>query len=66
MEYDAGSHPDRTAFDRWAAGGSCPYDGVKVQRAANFTEVRALWGKGVVDTPYNLMMRVLKEKTKQD
>ena len=65
MEYDAGCHPDRSAFDRWAAGGDCPYSGVKVQRAANFTEDRRLWGKGKVCTPYNLMTRLLAEKTKQ-
>jgi Pentapeptide repeats (8 copies) len=44
MEYDANSHPDRNAFQIWAEGGKCPYDSVKVQRAANFTENKTLWG----------------------
>src|SRR5258708_6888658 len=64
MEYDAGSHPDRNAFQKWSDGGPCPYNDAKVQRAANFTENKKLWGKGVVCTPYDLMIRVLKEKTK--
>ncbi len=66
MEYDAASHPDRTAFDRWAAGGPCPYNGVEVQRATNFQQKKELWGTGKLDTPYNLMVRVLREKTKFD
>jgi uncharacterized protein YjbI with pentapeptide repeats len=64
MEYDAYSHPDRKAFDVWAKGGVCPYENVKVQRAANFKENRELWGKGVLRSPYDLMIRVLKEKAK--
>ena len=64
MEYDAGSHPDRNAFQKWSDGGPCPYNDAKVQRAANFTENKKMWGKGVVCTPYDLMIRVLKEKTK--
>ena len=65
MLFDASAHPDPAAFQRWADGGSCPYDGVKVQRVANFKESKKLWGMGKPDTIYNLMMRVLKEKTKQ-
>ena len=65
MLFDASSHPDQTAFQRWADGGPCPYEGVKVQRVANFKESKKLWGAGKPDTIYNLMMRVLKEKTKQ-
>jgi Pentapeptide repeats (8 copies) len=65
MLFDASAHPDQTAFQRWADGGACPYAGVKVQRAANFKESKKLWGIGKSDTIYNLMARVLKEKTKQ-
>ena len=66
MQYDAISHPDKKAFDKWAKGGPCPYDGVKVQRAANFQQDPTLWKKGKIDTPYNLMVRVLREKCKTD
>ncbi len=65
MLLDASAHPDPEAFQKWADGGKCPYTGVKVQRIANFTENRKLWGKGKPDTIYNLMVRILKEKTKQ-
>jgi len=65
MLLDASAHPDPEAFQKWAGGGPCPYEGVKVQRIANFTENRKLWGKGKPDTIYNLMTRILKEKTKQ-
>ena len=65
MLLDASAHPDPATFQKWADGGECPYTGVKVQRIANFTENRKLWGKGKPDTIHNLMVRVLKEKTKQ-
>jgi uncharacterized protein YjbI with pentapeptide repeats len=61
MLFDAENHPDPAAFDKWAAGGGCPYSGVRVQRAANFTEDKTLWGKGVYCRPYDLMVRVLAE-----
>lgn len=62
MVWDSLNHPDPTAFDRWANGGSCPYSETKVQRAANFRERRELWGKGKVCPPYELMQRLLAEK----
>lgn len=62
MVWDSLNHPDPTAFDRWANGGSCPYSETKVQRAANFRESQELWGKGKVCSPYELMQRVLAEK----
>ena len=62
MLWDASNHPDPAKFDVWANGGDCPYRGVKVQRAANFSESRALWGKGEMCRPYDLMVRVLAEK----
>jgi len=65
MLLDASAHPNPEAFQKWADGGPCPYEGVKVQRIANFQENRKLWGKGKPDTIYNLMTRILKEKTKQ-
>lgn len=63
MRFDSDCHPDPEAFQRWADdGGDCPYSGVHVQRAANFSEDRSLWGKGVPCRPYDLMVRVLAEK----
>ena len=63
MLFDARNHPDPTAFDRWANGsGECPYDGVHVSRAANFTENKEYWGQGQPCRPYDLMVRVLAEK----
>ena len=62
MRYDAACHPDPTAFDRWAAGGECPYANVKVQRAAQFKEDRKLWSPGPSPRPYDLMVAVLAEK----
>jgi uncharacterized protein YjbI with pentapeptide repeats len=66
MLLDSSAHPDPTAFQRWAEGGSCPYSGLRVSRIANFTEKKALWGKGKPDSIYNLMVRVLMEKAKTD
>ena len=63
MMYDASCHPDQNSFDRWAAGGLCPYDGVCVQRACNFTEQKELLGKGKFRKPINLMLRLFKEKS---
>jgi len=62
MVWDSLNHPDPTAFDKWANGGSCPYSDTKVQRAAHFKERQELWGKGKVCSPYELMQRVLAEK----
>jgi hypothetical protein len=62
MRYDAACHPDPARFDAWAKGGSCPYDGVKVGRAAHFTERRSLWSPGPSERPYDLMVRVLAAK----
>jgi hypothetical protein len=64
MEFDAASHPNREAFELWAKGGQCPYEGVLVQRSANFIEKKELWGKGKVTGVYALMVRVLEEKTR--
>ncbi|HEX7313331.1 MAG TPA: pentapeptide repeat-containing protein, partial [Pyrinomonadaceae bacterium] len=61
MLFDSTCHPDPTAFDRWAAGGDCPYSGVHVERAARFRERKELWGKGQPCRPYDLMVRVLAE-----
>jgi hypothetical protein len=61
MLYDSTCHPNPKAFDKWAAGGPCPYNGVKVGRAAGFQEDMALWGKGVPCRPYDLMVRVMAE-----
>jgi uncharacterized protein YjbI with pentapeptide repeats len=61
MRYDAVCHPDPAAFDRWAEGGACPYDGVHVERACNFSECRDLWSPGPSERPYDLMVQVLAE-----
>jgi hypothetical protein len=62
MRYDATCHPDPARFDAWAAGGECPYEGVRVQRAALFKERRDLWSPGPSPRPHDLMARVLAEK----
>jgi len=62
MRLDASAHPDPEAFDRWARGGSCPYSGVKVQRAANFNENKDLWIPGPPPTLWEAMCMVLDEK----
>ncbi len=66
MRFDADNHPNPLAFDEWATGGECPYTSTKVQRAANFKEKRELFGTGKVCRPYDLMARVLREKTTWD
>ena len=62
MRLDASAHPDPEAFDRWAQGGPCPYSGVKVQRAANFSEDKNLWIPGPPPTLWEAMRMVLDEK----
>jgi hypothetical protein len=66
MLLDSSAHPDPEAFKRWVEDGPCPYQNVNVQRIANFKEQKNLWGTGKPDTIYNLMVRVLREKTKTD
>ena len=62
MAYDAACHPNPMSFTAWARGGPCPYNDVKVQRAANFKEKRELWdANAVLSRPYDLMIRVLTE-----
>jgi Pentapeptide repeats (8 copies) len=61
MEYDAACHPNRSKFDAWAAGGACPYNGVRVQRACNFKESKSLWGRGQLHSAYALMLRLFQE-----
>ena len=49
MRYDASLHPDPDAFDRWAAGGECPYIGAygNVPRPIPcFTPLPRLWKRG--------------------
>jgi hypothetical protein len=62
MLFDSQCHPDPVAFDMWVSTGTCPYSGVKVQRAANFAEKKELWGQGQASSIYDLMARVLAEK----
>ena|ERR1700683_1289555 len=66
MEYDASNHPNTAAFAEWASGGACPYSNVKIQRVANFTEKKELWGKGELRSAYSLMLSLLREKCKTD
>jgi hypothetical protein len=66
MTYDAACHPDPTLFTKWAEGGPCPYIAIKIERAASFTEVKALWKENLpLCRPYDLMIRVLEEKCPQ-
>jgi hypothetical protein len=65
MLFDSLNHPDPEAFQRWVDGGNCPYASIHVQRAANFSEKKALWGQGQSCRPYDLMVRVLGEKCPQ-
>ncbi len=62
MRLDASAHPDPEAFDRWAAGGDCPYTGVLVQRAAYFKEKKSLWSPGSPPTLWEALCLVLDEK----
>ncbi len=64
MRYDAEHHQDPEAFDKWAAGGPCPYKGAKYQRAANFREKRELWKPGRAPRGFDLMVACIKEKCK--
>lgn len=61
MRYDAASHPDPSAFDRWFRGGRCPYLNCPVQRAANFSENRDWWSPGPAKGAYELMQMLLAE-----
>lgn len=61
MVYDAACHPDPGAFTEWAAGGGCPYDDVKIGRAAMFREERRLWDPSrPLRRPYDLMVDVIR------
>jgi len=65
MHYDAENHPDPSKFDDWINGGHCPYNDIKIQRCANFTERRKLWkplSESKRYTAYQLMTMLLKEK----
>ena len=62
MEFDASNHPDRSAFDKWAQGGDCPYVGAGIQRSANFNEKKRLWGHGKPQSAFVLMTRLFAEK----
>jgi hypothetical protein len=62
MRWDAANHPDPTAFDAWAKGGPCPYDGVKIARACNFKERKNLWTPGPAKRPFELMVALIRER----
>ena len=62
MRYDAACHDDPGAFDRWKADGLCPYNCRKFQRAANFNERWELYSPGPAERPWDLMVRVIREK----
>ena len=65
MIYDAACHPDPKAFGVWVETGKCPYDDVKVQRAAQFTERTDLWDPSrPLRRPYDLVADLLREKCK--
>ncbi len=64
MRYDAANCPDGMArFTAWAQGGACPYDGLRVSRAANFQQQREHWNPNApLLSAYDLMVRVIREK----
>jgi hypothetical protein len=64
MRYDAACHADPEAFDRWAAAGPCPYSDQRYQRAARFRERKEVWSPGPCPRPFDLMVRVLRERCK--
>jgi hypothetical protein len=62
MRLDASAHPDPSAFDRWAAGGACPYADGKITRVANFQERKKCWSPGPPPSLFSLVCRLLAEK----
>jgi hypothetical protein len=68
MRYDAANHPEPEKFLEWAEGGGCPYDGVHVERSANFQEKRGLIKDDFLSLPvksaYELMQLLIGEKCK--
>jgi hypothetical protein len=64
MAFDAACHPNPTAFTRWAERtAGCPYNNVKVQRAAQFVEKRECWDATTpLRRPYDLMIAVVSQK----
>jgi hypothetical protein len=67
MRLDASCHPlGPEPFEQWAKhNGPCPYEGVRIQRAANFQERKECWGlKTEPLTIYQIMDRILKLKCK--
>jgi hypothetical protein len=67
MAFDAACHPEPERFNIWAETGECPYKNCHVPRVANFVERAHLWHPNLLtlrESPYNLMMAILKEKTK--
>jgi hypothetical protein len=68
MAFDAACHPEPEAFNVWARTGKCPYGDCRVERAARFEERSSLWTPDLLtlrESPYELMVAVLKEETKQ-
>jgi hypothetical protein len=65
MRYDAANHPNPELFFEWARNnGSCPYNGISIDRAANFQEKKSLYSPGPSKSAYELMKMVIKEKCK--
>ena len=64
MRYDAANHPKGVeAFTAWADGGSCPYSGAKIGRAALFNERKEHWDANApVLSAFDLMVMLLREK----
>jgi hypothetical protein len=63
MRLDASAHPEgKEAFNKWVAGGDCPYMNCQVRRAANFVEAKKLWSPGPPPTLWEAMCMVLNEK----
>ena len=62
MRLDAANHPDPSTFDQWVGGGGCPYNGIKIQRMALFSEKMHLYSGGPALSCFELMKRVIVEK----
>lgn len=62
MNFDAQNHPNPQAFDGWGAGGPCPMNDVKLDRAIPFFgENRQLWCPNrTVKSPFELLKELIK------
>ncbi len=63
MRIDAESIPDgHRLMSEWAAGGDCPYTGLKYDRIARFCEKRKHWTPGRPPSLWHIWERLAQEK----